>query len=95
MGGRRGGTGCRAGKLNSGGSSSNRPAPTRSFEGSLAEQQQKTLLTQVKHWPSLSFSRTSNWGWMIQNHWVVYSATLAPNGPYSGGILDGQQRHLI
>lgn len=31
---------------------------------------------QVNHWPSMEISRTSNWGWEMQNLWVVYQADL-------------------
>ncbi len=49
---------------------------------------------QVNHWPSLSISRTSDGGWVMQNVWVVYHAVLVPGGPYSRGIAPDQRAHL-
>ena len=28
----------------------------------------------VNHWPSLAISRTPEWGWRMENCWVVYTS---------------------
>ena len=35
------------------------------------------FLPQVNNWPSLVLSRTADWGWRMENCWVVYASTEA------------------
>lgn len=44
------------------------------------------------HRPLCSISRTSNWGWRMQNMWVVYEAELLEDGPYRDGV-EGRVLH--
>lgn len=34
----------------------------------------KGQFVKVNHWPSLSISRKSDWGWRMENCWVVYES---------------------
>ncbi len=35
-------------------------------------QGRRGLYVKVNHWPALSISRTEDWGWRMENCWVVY-----------------------
>ncbi|PRW59115.1 putative ADP-ribosylation factor GTPase-activating AGD15 isoform A [Chlorella sorokiniana] len=54
----------------------------------------KGTFVKINQYPSLELSRTADGGWRMENMWVEYEALLSPGGPYSRGILPGQQRHL-
>ena len=37
-------------------------------------------LVKVNHWPSLEMQRTADWGWRMENIWVIYHS-LCSNRP--------------
>jgi hypothetical protein len=41
---------------------------------------------QVEEFPVLQCSRTRDWGFVLENQWVIFKADLPLNGPHSSGV---------
>eukprot|EP01018_Ginkgo_biloba_P009711 Gb_34887 [translate_table: standard] len=39
----------------------------------------KHASVRINHWPPLVTTRTSSWGWRLENCWVIYQSTAAQN----------------
>ena len=45
----------------------------------------------VNHWPSLAISRTPDWGWRMENCWVVYTSNEPRQDVLKEVLLKGRK----
>lgn len=50
-------------------------------------------MVRINDYPPLKISRTKEWGWQMDNVWVVMEADLVRDGPYQKGV-GGVKPHL-
>jgi hypothetical protein len=52
------------------------------------------MAVRINQYPNLTVSRTRDWGWRMENMWVVFEAELAVEGPYAQGVGPNAAVHL-